>query len=175
MKSSRRIRPDSSGVPPVLPLVRMVVQEDGTMHVTVDGAPFPPPAYAPAWRRESFPTIIDHLTKQCTIGIRIEVVEVTGQVYTEYITPTRKNPHPELEPVPQQEPVAAAPVPVQLAGSGFVPGEGIAVAIIVGYTSAGPDGIGRALFDPRQFTGTPTNEAILMGSISGTLTLGTPT
>lgn len=176
MKSSRRTSSDPAAVPPVLPVVRMVVQDDGTMLVTIDGQAYPPPEFAPAWRRESFPAIIDHLTKQRTVGARIEIVEVNGHVFTDYITPTRKaspEPQPEAQPEVRQEAVRP-PAPVQFAGSGFVPGEGVAVAIVVAYTSAGHDGIARALFDPRQFAGTPTGEAVLLGSISGTLTFGKP-
>lgn len=180
MKNSRRPVPEPLTVPPVLPVIRMIVQADGSLQVSIDGVPYLPPEYAPAWRRESFPRIIEAITQQRTTGIRVEVTETDGRTYTDLIAPTRSvtQPQPEAQPQPHQVPrevhAQQRPQVVQLAGSGFTPGEGVAVAIIVAYTDTAPDGICRAIFDPRQFAGTPANEAILLGSISGTIVVGTP-
>lgn len=180
MKNSRRPNPEHSTVPPVLPVARMVVQADGSMQVTIDGAPYLPPEYAPTWRRESFPRIIEAITQQRSTGVRVEVTEADGRTFTDLIAPTRRptQPTPHSQPQPQLVPREAhaqhQPQVVQLAGSGFIPGEGVAVAIIVAYADTAPDGICRVTFDPRQFAGTPANEAILLGRISGTIALGTP-
>ena len=148
------------------------------MQVSIDGVPYLPPEYSPGWRRESFPRIIEAVTQQRSSGVRVEVTEADGRTYTDLIAPTRRTtqPPPESQPqsAPMEVPAQHRPQLVQLAGSGFIPGEGVAVAIIVAYADTAPDGICRATFDPRQFAGTPTNEAILLGSISGTITLGTP-
>lgn len=174
-----RAVPDRSPVPPVLPFIRMTVREDGTMQVTVDGKPYLPPEFAPDWRRESFAQIVDHLTQHRTLEARIEVTEFDGKVYTEYLTPRTKATPPQPQTThsvqaSQAVQSAEGPRPVQFAGSGFIAGEDVAVAIIVAFTNASHDGISRAVFDPRQFTGTPSNEAILFGSISGTITVGKP-
>jgi hypothetical protein len=70
--------------------------------------------------------------------------------------------------------VEAVPRFAQLAGSGFVPGEDVAVAVIISHTETAPNGIARALIDSRYLAACPTGEAILVGRISGTLVLGRP-
>lgn len=182
MKRSRTTGTENVPVPPVLPVVRMTVQPDDTMQVTLDGAPYPPPDYAPAWRRDAFAWIIDAITKQLGVGIRVEVIEADGRTFTDIITPSRQATQPPQQTSGQPETelsegqsAAVQPQYVQLTGSGFIAGEAVAVAIIVAYADATPDGICRATFDTRQFAGTPTNEAVLIGSISGTFAVGRPT
>lgn len=58
-------------MPVVLPHVVMTVTEDGTMTVTVDGAPHEPEPFAPLWRRDSFPHILDQLTEQRRCPVRV--------------------------------------------------------------------------------------------------------
>ena len=99
---------------------------------------------------------------------------------TDFYTPRpRRTPQPEAQPVQQVPPVAAVPVPVvprlvQFAGSGMVPGEDVAVAIVIAHTETGPDGIARALIDSRYLDHAPTNEVILLGRISATVCIGAP-
>ena len=59
-------------------------------------------------------------------------------------------------------------------GDGFVPGEDVAVAIVIVHTETGPDGIARALIDSRYLDHAPTNEVILLGRISATVCIGAP-
>ncbi len=67
---------------------------------------------------------------------------------------------------------AAQPVLHQVEGAGFVPGEDVAVAIIHAHTDAGGDGTARALLTAEQAAVGVTGEVILLGRVSGTLTIG---
>ena len=166
-------------VPVVLPLVVMTVTGDDTMTVTVDGAPFLPAPFAPPWQRGSFATILDQLTTRHTTPLRFEVREADGTVFTDIITPTRKRTPPPTSTVPVPLPEAAVPVPaagefVVLHGGGFVPGEDVAVAVIIAHSDAAPDGTARGLLTRAQLSTSPTAEVILLGRVSGTLTVGHP-
>lgn len=157
-------------VPVVLPHAVFTVHDDGTMTVTVDGAPHEPEPSVPPWRRESFPAIVDALTDQRRIPIRVEIHETDGAAFTDIITPARR-PHaaPQSEP-----PRRAALALVTVRGGGFVPGEDVAVAVVVAHSDAAPDGTARGLLTPDLLAASPTGEVILLGRVSGALTVGHP-
>lgn len=156
-------------VPIVLPHVVMQVAGDGTMTVTVDGAPHLPEPFAPPWRRDSFAAVLDRLTDQRRSPVRVEVREADGTVFTDIITPSRRRAVPE----PPGRPAAPAPLPV-LYGDGFVPGEDVAIAVVIAHGDAAPDGTMRGLIEAAQLAASPTREVILLGRVSGTLTIGHP-
>ena len=160
---------DAGVVPVVLPHVVMIVAADGTMTVTVDGQAHEPEPFAPPWRRDSFAHILDQLTEQRHAPVRVEVHEADGNVFTDIIIPIRpRRPNPE-PPAP-----AAAPSLVVLHGDGFVPGEDVAVAVVIAHGDAAGDGTMRGLLTPNQLAASPTREIILLGRVSGTLTIGHP-
>lgn len=187
MSKRARAKADAS----VVVMVRMVVQDDGTLHVTVDGAPYLPAEFAPPWRRASFPHIVDAISDQRPgQTLRVDVIEIDGRIITDYRVPPkprRTAPAPAPAPVPAQqhvsqtvEPAQIPPEPVrprlvEFAGSGFVPGEDVAVAIVISHAETGPDGISRTLIDARYLDHAPTREVILLGRISGTICIGQPT
>ena len=166
------------GGPVVVPVVEFTITADGAMTVTVDGRPYLPEPFAPGWRREAFPTILDALTAQYRSPLRVQVHEADGSTFTDIITPPRERPTPK--PWETQSPVAVVSPPVpaeqpvlhQVAGSGFVAGEDVAVAIIHAHTDASGDGTARALLTAEQAALAVTGEVILLGRISGTLTIG---
>lgn len=183
----RRTRPDDysqnapkpeSGGPMVVPVVEFTIAADGSMIVTVDGVPYLPEPFAPAWRRESFPTILDTLTARYRTPLRVQVREADGSTFTDIITPPRERPAPTPWEVPTTAtatppPVSTAP-PVlhEVVGSGFVPGEDVAVAIIHAHSDASGDGVARALLTAEQAAAAVMGEVILLGRVSGTLTIG---
>lgn len=164
-------KPEPESVPVSIPHVVLDVNADGTLTATLDGAPFAPPEGASAWRRSSFPQIIDHASHDRTIPVRVEVREADGAVFTDFI-PARPRRNPEPAPAPVAAPKRAAmPMFHTVEGPGFVPGEDVAVAIITGHTDAAHTGIARALVDPAQLTPDSTGgvvEVLLFGRISGT-------
>ena len=156
-------------VPIVLPHVVMQVAGDGTMTVTVDGAPHLPEPFAPPWRRDSFAAVLDRLTDQRRSPVRVEVREADGTVFTDIITPSRRRAVPE----PPGRPAAPAPLPV-LYGDGSVPGEDVAIAVVIAHGDAAPDGTMRGLIEAAQLAASPTREVILLGRVSGAVTIGHP-
>jgi len=165
--------PESS-VPVVLPHVVMTVTGDGTMAVSVDGAPYLPEPFAPPWRREDFAAILDQLTEQRRSPVRVEVIEADGARFTDIITPGKRR-RPDPAPDPDADVHAPAEPPLLgLQKSGFIPGEDVAVAIVAAHADAAPDGTVRILLTPDQLASSPTREVILLGRVSGTLTVGHP-
>ncbi|WOF21947.1 hypothetical protein N8K70_11195 [Microbacterium betulae] len=164
-----------AGVPVVLPLVAITITEDGRMTVTVDRAPFEPEPFAPPWRREDFARVLDQLTDLRRSPVRVEVREADGTVFTDIITPSRRR-RTEPDPEAASEPPSRGPAAglVALHGEGFVPGEDVAIAVVIAHGDAAPDGTMRGLIEARQISRSPTREVILFGRVSGTLTIGHP-
>lgn len=169
---------DTATPPVVLPHVLVRVNDDGTLTVTVDGGLFEPEEFAPPWRRSTFGALIDAVTDDRRVPVRVEVREVDGTSFTDIITPAkrrRSQPEPEDE---RQEATAGASL-VEVAGEGFVPGEDVAVAVIVAHTDATPTGEARALLETAQLdavrlVSTGTGEVVLLGRISGTQVIARP-
>ena len=164
------------GGPVVVPVVEFTIDGDGSMTVAVDGVPYLPEPFAPTWRRESFPMILDTLTARYRTPLRVQVREADGSTFTDIITPPRERPtaRPWERPTPEtvSPPIPAAqPVLHQVAGAGFVPGEDVAVAIIHAHSDASLDGTARALLTAQQAATAVTGEVILLGRVSGTLVL----
>ncbi|MDO5671754.1 MAG: hypothetical protein Q4G30_02700 [Actinomycetaceae bacterium] len=166
------------GGPVVVPVVEFTITADGAMSVTVDGVAYLPEPFAPGWRREAFPTILDALTAQYRSPLRVQVHEADGSTFTDIITPPRERPTPKPWETPAPASVVSPPVPAaqpvlhQVAGAGFVPGEDVAVAIIHAHTDASSDGTARTLLTAEQAALAVTGEVILLGRISGTVTVG---
>lgn len=165
------------GGPVVVPVVEFTIDNTGSMTVTVDGVPYLPEPFAPGWRRESFPTILDTLTARHRTPLRVQVREADGSTFTDIITPPRQRPGPMPWEAPAQgasaSPLPAArPVLHQVVGSGFVPGEDVAVAIIHAHSDAAQDGSARALLTAEQAAAAVMGEVVLLGRVSGTLTIG---
>ena len=151
------------------------------MTVTVDGAPYLPEPFAPGWRRESFPAILDTLAARYRTPLRVQVREADGSTFTDIITPPRERPttRPWERPAPETltPPVTAVP-PVlhQVAGAGFVPGEDVAVAIIHAHSDASLDGTARALLTAERtalnfvqlLSGTATLTSTFVQAVAGT-------
>ena len=163
---------DETTAPVELPHVLITVAEDGTLTATVDGAPFPSPD-ASAWTRATFGPLMDAITKDRTIAVRVEVRESDGSVFTDILR-TRKPRRaalPSKSPVPETRRSRHArrlPRLAEVTAEGFVPGEDVAVATIVSHTDATGTGEARTLIDLDDLPD-GTHEVILFGRISGTL------
>lgn len=168
-------------VPPVLPVIAMTIAADGTMSVAVDGTPYEPPRFGPPWVRSSFATVIDSVLEERGSPVRVLVYEADGTVFTDLVTrPLQKELDPSAQPPRRDETVATpaeglidaaplvAPPRIVLGEDGFIPGEEVAVAIIVRHTKASTDGSARALLEPSICQVSADGEVILVGRVSGT-------
>ena len=170
----RRSTPtDEDATAPVeLPHVLVTVAADGTLTATVDGTPFPSPD-GTAWTRATFGPLMDAITKDRTVAVRVEVRECDGSVFTDIIrprTPRRAVAVPE-KPVPETRRSRHArrvPRLMEVTADGFVPGEDVVVAVIVSHTDAAGTGAARALIDLDTLPYDAGQEVILLGRISGT-------
>lgn len=164
----KKIHPHSA--PTLVPHVVLDVHADGTLTASVDGAPLEPPQSPVPWRRSSLGQIIDLATGGRTAPVRVEVHESDGTVFTEFITPssrrrsTTQEPAADDEDLFENDPSAF----VSIEGTGFVPAEDVAVAVVVGHTGAGRSGMALALLDPASLRG---DEVILLGRTPATLVI----
>lgn len=161
--------------PVVLPHVVITVAEAGALDVTADGAPFPPPQDGVAWTRNTFGSLLDAISQDRTISVRIEVRESDGNVFTDIIRARRRTTPrpPETDPEEQRgkhTKKAREPRLIEVTADGFVPGEDVAVAVTVSHTDATGTGAARALLDAGQLgslLGDGTGEVVLFGRVSG--------
>ena len=170
----RSIPSDEDATAPVeLPHALVTVAEDGTLTATVDGTPFPSPD-GTAWTRATFGPLMDAITKDRTIAVRVEVREPDGSVFTDILrthTP-RRAAAPSETPVPETRRSRHArrvPRLAEVTAEGFVPGKDVAVATIVSHTDATGTGEAHALIDLDDLPDASAPEVILLGRISGTL------
>lgn len=176
-RRSRR-KPDRPPAPVVLPHVIISVTEGGVLDVTLDGAAFPPPESG-AWTRSTFGPLLDAITQDRRVAVRIEVRETDGSVFTDIIharkpTPSRPAETESKDPRGKQATGKRKRRPelVEVTGEGFVPGEDVAVAVIASQTDATGTGHARALLDTAQLPDLSrdgTGEVVLLGRISGTV------
>lgn len=175
LPSLRRSSPDDDEAhgPVELPHVLVTVATDGTLTATVDGTPFPSPA-ATAWTRATFGPLMDAITRDRTVAVRVEVRERDGSVFTDIIRarqPRRAAAPPDASASETRRSGHARREPrlMEVTARGFIPGEDVAVATIVCHTNATETGEARALIDPDTLPDGSGQEAILLGRISGTL------
>lgn len=182
---------DAIHVPPVLPVITMTIERNGTMTVAVDGEPLDPPRFGPPWARSSFAEIIDTVLEAGGSPVRVLVYETDGTVFTDLITrPLQRSSTPSAPPPTPHNaadalvdgpdapaalidavPLIAQPGVVR-GEEGFLPGEDVAVAIIVRHTKASTDGAARAMLEPGLCRVSAGGEIVLVGRISGTCVIG---
>lgn len=158
----------SESVPVVLRHVAITVDITGTLTVTVDQQPHLPPA-GEVWGRGDFAAILDDLTEQRRIPVRVDVYESDGSHFTDIIHAhqPRQNPEPEPDdPAPADE-EAAADTPSPLSDElerlvGFLPGETVLLAQITEDVAADENG---TITPPETVAG----PVVVVGRTSGTL------
>lgn len=100
--------------------------------------------------------------------MRVEVREADGTAFTDIITPGKRR-RPDSEP---EKPVPPVNGLLTLHSAGFVPGEDVAVAVVIAHADAAGDGTARGLLTRDQLAASPTREVILLGRVSGAVTIG---
>lgn len=148
-------------IPVVLPVVRVTVDDEGGLAVEVDGEPYDAES---ALTRTDLQRVLDTVTIERETAVRVEIRESDGTTYADIATP------PEQQP---KLPGSPASVPVGMpgiSGTGFRPGEPIAVAYVLLRDVADADGAAAVQLPPSVIAGR-TAGMVLMGLESKVFTL----
>lgn len=160
---------DERPVPPVLPLI--VLEEYGKQLVlTVNGDK----ATTQVVERDHVGARISELVAEFGSATRVEVHEEDGTVHADILQPPPKPKEPEDDTEAQPE-EPGEPEPdkelIGLDGDGFIPGEEVAVAVLVRFGSADEDGHARMVLSREDLAATNAQEAMLFGRVSETATV----
>lgn len=151
-------------VPAVLPQILLEAVNADTLVLTVNGNRL---AATPI-HRDEITTTVTELVARLGSPTRVEVREMDGSVHADILTPPAPESRSPFAPPEDGAPApVAVPSPLEFTADGFVPGEDVALALILRHSSAGPTGTARALVDRGEAPGV-TGEVILLGRISGT-------
>ena len=146
-------------IPVVLSVVHVAIDADGVMAVDVDGVPC---ESEQSRSRGDLRALIDEITSDLGVPVRVEVREADGSTYADIATPS-ESPEPAAA-----EPSATPPSPA-LAGAGFQPGEEVALAYVVVRQNA--DAAGNAALNlPPALLAATRGGLVLLGMTSRTLT-----
>ncbi|GAB3597197.1 hypothetical protein [Microbacterium tumbae] len=157
-------------VPVVLPHVVATVGEDGRLSVEIDGSEL---TKAPIGRH-AFGKLLDEIIRKRRTALRVDLIEADGTAYTDILTPPAAADQDETSE-PDPAPAHAAPSEtqgprlVEVTGEGYVPGEDVAVAVVIRSGSATGTGHVRHLVELDELGS--SGEVVLFGRISGTTTL----
>ncbi len=159
---------DSPRVPVILPHLRIVITAAGDLEVHLDKAPYDVP---PAWHelgRDAVPKIVDDVKRGLDSPVRVDVVD-DGATFTDIVTPDSSAAaavveHPRCDRIPGE-----------FLASGFLPGEPVAVAVVVAHQVAGADGTACLRVPPALLDGRP-GQVLLLGKTTGNVAFsgGTP-
>lgn len=157
-------------IPVVLPLVRVTVDETGSLSVTVDDEPLSNDASA--FTRSELRPLLDRIAAEHESALRVEVHEPDGKVFTDFHTPeAAAAPASTSKPVSHKRdahddrPIASVKAG-SLTGEGFQPGEEVVVAIVVHATTSNSDGT-LDLHLPVALLDRTAGDVVLVGEQSG--------
>lgn len=150
-------------VPAVLPQILLEAVSADRLVVTVNGDKI---AAVSIGRNEIAKTVTE-LVARLGSPTRVEVREMDGRIQADILTPPAPEPRSPFAPPEHTQTVVTVPNLMEFTAEGFVPGEDVALALVVRHTSAGPTGAARALLD-RGERPQIVGEVILLGRISGT-------
>jgi hypothetical protein len=167
-------------VPVVLPLVQVTVTEDDRLMVTLDQQPHETGPIT----RSDVGRVVGEIATELGSPVRVELRELDGSVFTDIVTPPSFDPAAPVDPAAPLVPVSpgsanGADAPVALtsrfgiAGSGFAPGEDVAVAVVVAHQIAAQDGTAHLRLPPALFADQPL--LVLLGRTSGSVAMSGPT
>lgn len=148
--------------PVLLPHVRVEIDQDTGLVVTVDREPYDIPADWSDLGRQAVPRIVEELATRLATPIRIEVVDA-GATFTDIVTP---NDHAIEEPSQVTAFEASTPLSCDVAGGGFSPDEPVAIAVVVAHRCADANGVARLRLPPALLASHP-GLVVLLGQTSG--------
>jgi hypothetical protein len=140
--------------PIVLPTVRFDIDIEGRLEVSVDGQPH---ASDRTLSRDDVRSVLREVTANLGTAVRVEVHEADGTTYWDIEIPSES---PASEAAPEPETPAPA-----LAGSGFRPGEQVALAFVVARQEADANG-GAAINIPPALLAKTRGGLMLLGLTS---------
>lgn len=157
-------------IPVVLPLVRVAVDDRGSLSVTVDDEPLPDDTSA--LTRGELRPLLDRIAAERGSALRVEVHEPDGKVFTDFHT-SEAAASPVCTPKPvshkrrarAERPIASVRAGA-LTGGGFQPGEEVAVAIVVHRATSNADGT-LDLHLPVALLDRTAGDVVLVGGASG--------
>lgn len=154
----------------VLPHVVVTVSDTGLLNVRLDGQPFEPPQGAEPWTRSGFGDLLDAITHDRSLTVRVEVRESDGSVFTDIIRARKPPTPPEGEPGPATGRHAGRGRgrrgDVEVTGVGFSPNERVAVALLITHVEATSTGEVQTLVNYSDARG---GDVLLVGRASGTV------
>ncbi len=167
-------------VPVTLPLVRVDVDKQGLLDITVDEVPLPDTDTKSRLSRDELPPLLDRIATEHDSALRIEIHEPDGTVFTDFHT--HRTPRDDEPPVPRVHAQEAAARRTTLSAQirsgevtaiGFADGEEIAIAVVIYRHRAKADGtielnLPVALLERHQA------DVVLVGATSGSVHV-TPT
>lgn len=163
-RSSLTTSPVPVLVPVVLPFVEARIDSAGGLAVTVDREPYVIPANVVPAGRPALTRILDEITTRLASPVRVEVHEADGTRFTDIVTPRPSTPAPS---VPAELP---ADLPPPGHAGGFVPGERVAVALLVSHVTADETGSAQVRL-PAALMAKYRGAVVLVGRTSRTVAL----
>lgn len=149
----------SLGVPVVMPLVEVTVDQEGCLNVLLEREPY---AADGALRRADLEKVLADVAADLGTPVRVEVHEADGVTFTDIVTPS----------VPAGRPLgrfkSATTSVGEVTGDGFTPNEEVAIAVVVAHQVASIDGTARLRLPPALLAAHP-GLVVLMGQTSGTV------
>lgn len=148
-------------IPVVLPTIKATVADDGSVSVAIADEPH---ATDRVITRGGLRKLIDEITTARQCAARVEVTESDGTLYADIVTP----PEGADQPAPDATPSQPAKMP-GLSGTGFRPGEQVAVAYVLMEQPADDTGTA-AVHLPAAILATRKPDLVLLGLDSNTVT-----
>ena len=142
-------------IPIVLPIVHVRVTENGALHVDVDGEPHDTES---PLSRDNLGDVLDQITTALDSPVRVAVTESDQTTYVDIATP------PVRQPVLAQRHATRVDAP-GVNGTGFQPGEEIAIAYVIARQTADGDG-STALHLPPALLAAKREGLVLLGMTS---------
>lgn len=155
LNATRPYRRDDHGtlkVPVVMPLIEVMIDDDGYLDIRLDREPCAPER---AVTRRELGSIVESISNDLGAPVRVEVHESDGTAYTDIVTPDgHANEQTAADQVPEASPAA------------FLPDEDVSVAVILSRHQRGDDSLESRL--PPALLAAHRGNVVLLGRTSGT-------
>lgn len=151
-------------VPVVMPVVQVTIDKDGFLTILLDREPYSADG---ALVRDELKRVLNDIATDLETPIRVEVHEADDSTFTDIMTPEA----PKLsvvQPIRQPGTPQAPPSIGEVTGTGFLPNEEVAVAVVVAHQVADTDGTARLRL-PHALLEAHPGLVVLMGQQSGSV------